>query len=47
MLIMKVYLKKYLKVFENVKYFRKIFKYKYFSFLKVKYKYLEKVFQYF
>ena len=28
----------YLKVFENVKYFKKVFKYKYFSFLKVKYK---------
>ena len=27
----------YLKVFEKVKYFRKVFKYKSFSFLKVKY----------
>ena len=31
----------YLKVFEKIKYFRKVFKYKYFSFLKVKYKYFK------
>ena len=37
----------YLKVFEKVKYFRKIFKYKYDSFLKVKYQYFGKVFKYF
>ena len=41
----------YLKVFENVKYFIKIFKYIYFSFVNVKYKYnyksFEKVFKYF
>ena len=36
MLILTMYLKK---VFENVKYFKKEFKYKYLSFLKVKYKY--------
>ena len=35
MLILTMYLKKYLKLFEKVKYFRKVFKYKYFSFLKV------------
>ena len=35
------------KVFENVKYFKRIFKYKYFSFLKVKYKSLKKEFKYF
>ena len=38
MLILTMHLKKYLKIFE-VKYFRKLFIYKYFSFLKVKYKY--------
>ena len=32
-------------IFENVKYFRKVFKYKYFLFLN--YKYLKKVFKYF
>ena len=39
MLILIMYLKKHLKVFENVKYFKKVFKYKYkyFSFLNVKY----------
>ena len=37
MLILTMYLKKYLKVFEKVKYSRKVFKYKYYSFLKVKY----------
>ena len=46
MLILIMYLKKYLKIFEKVKYFRKVFKYKYISFLKVKYKYFEKVFKY-
>ena len=35
-LILTMYLKT---VFENVKYFKKVFKYKYFPFLKVKYKY--------
>ena len=34
-----MYLKKYLKVSENVKYFKKVIKYKYFSFQKVNYKY--------
>ena len=29
MLILTIYLKKYFKVYENVKYFRKVFKYKY------------------
>ena len=42
MLILTMYLKKYLKEFENVKYFMKVFKYKYFSFMKVKYNYLKK-----
>ena len=37
MLMLAMYLKKYLKVFKIVKYFKKVFKYKYFSFLKVKY----------
>ena len=48
MLILTMYLKKYLKLFENVKYFKKVFKYKYFSFLNIKYnyKYFEKVFKY-
>ena len=31
MLVLTMYLKKYLKLFEKVKYFRKIFKYKYFE----------------
>ena len=30
MLILTMYMNKYLKIFEKVKYFRKIFKYKYF-----------------
>ena len=38
MFILTMYLKQYLKVFENVKYFTKVFKYKYVSFLNVKYK---------
>ena len=38
----------YLKTFEKVKYFRKVFKYKYFYFLNIKYKFiLKKVFKYF
>ena len=38
----------YLKTFEKVKYFRKVFKYKYFQFLNIKYKFiLKKVFKYF
>ena len=36
MLMLAMYLKKYLKVFLNVKYFKKVFKYKYLSLLKVK-----------
>ena len=32
----------YLKVFEKVKYFRKVFKYTYFKFLNIKYKYFKK-----
>ena len=40
--ILTMYLKKYLKVFEKVKYFRIVFKYKYFEFLNIKHKYFEK-----
>ena len=42
MLILTMYVKKDLKVFEKFKYFRKVSKYEYFSFVKVKYKYFEK-----
>ena len=42
-----MYLKKYLKVLENIKYFIKVIKYKYFQFLNIKYKYFTKVLKYY
>ena len=38
-LILSMYLKKYFKIFENVKYFMKVFIYKYFSLQNIKYNY--------
>ena len=47
MLILTMYLKKYLKVFENIKYFIKVINNKYFQFLNIKYRYFTKVFKYY